>query len=173
MEQLWRQLDTKKKGELDLHDLQKGLHKIDHRQQAQYPLRNAVTNKFSALKNATNLLADVLKAVDTSGDGKIQYEGKLLFVIGKLQLVLSCVPFLAKLLTNCPPEFRIFVEHTEKELYSLFQSIDKDRNGKLDKKELQAAFKHAGLQVLPSKLNQFFSEVDTDHDGAISFEEWR
>jgi hypothetical protein len=29
----------------------------------------------SALKNADSFLEDVLKAVDTSGDGKIQYEG--------------------------------------------------------------------------------------------------
>jgi solute carrier family 25 phosphate transporter 23/24/25/41 len=80
---------------------------------------------------------------------------------------------LGKVLTSLRIEFRIFVEQTEKELHSLFQSIDKDKNGKLDKEELQVAFKNAGLQVLPSKLNQFFSEVDTDRDGVITFEEWR
>lgn len=71
------------------------------------------------------------------------------------------------------PEFRSFVEATERELLSLFQSIDRDRNGKLDKSELQAAFRTAGLAVPSSKLDQFFSEVDTDHDGVISFDEWR
>jgi hypothetical protein len=32
----------------------------------------------TALKDAEDLLQDVMKAVDTSGDGKIQYEGMLL-----------------------------------------------------------------------------------------------
>ena len=61
-------------------------------------------------------------------------------------------------------EFRTFVENTEKELLSLFKSIDKDHNGKIDKDELRAAFKKAGLAVPNSKLNRFFSEVDQNHD---------
>jgi solute carrier family 25 (mitochondrial phosphate transporter), member 23/24/25/41 len=65
------------------------------------------------------------------------------------------------------------VEHTEKQLLALFQSIDRDHNGKLDKEELRAAFKKAGLTVPSRKLDQFFSEVDTNHDGVISFDEWR
>jgi solute carrier family 25 (mitochondrial phosphate transporter), member 23/24/25/41 len=32
VERLWRQLDTLKKGELDLAGLRRGLQKIDHRQ---------------------------------------------------------------------------------------------------------------------------------------------
>jgi solute carrier family 25 phosphate transporter 23/24/25/41 len=70
-------------------------------------------------------------------------------------------------------EFRIFVEHTEKELLSLFNSIDRDHNGKLDKSELRAAFQKAGLLIPPWKLDQFFDEVDSNHDGVISFDEWR
>ena len=70
-------------------------------------------------------------------------------------------------------EFRRFVEQAEKELWRLFKSIDRDNNGQLDKGELQAAFQSAGLLIPRSKLDQFFSEVDTNHDGAISFEEWR
>jgi solute carrier family 25 phosphate transporter 23/24/25/41 len=68
-------------------------------------------------------------------------------------------------LTSYPStEFRIFVERTEKELFSLFHSIDRDHNGKLDKEELKAAFKKAGLTVPNSKLDQFFAEVDENHD---------
>jgi Ca2+-binding EF-hand superfamily protein len=68
-------------------------------------------------------------------------------------------------LTSYPfTEFRIFVERTEKELFSLFHSIDRDHNGKLDKEELKAAFKRAGLTVPNSKLDQFFAEVDENHD---------
>lgn len=67
----------------------------------------------------------------------------------------------------CFPEFRVFVEKTEKELLLLFNSIDKDRNGKIDKNELQVAFGKAGLAVPLSKLNRFFAEVDMNHDVGI------
>ncbi|KAL8676095.1 MAG: hypothetical protein Q9186_007349 [Xanthomendoza sp. 1 TL-2023] len=127
VQKLWQTLDTQQKGHLDVKGLKKGLKNIDH-----------------PLKNADDLLQDVLAAVDTDGDGRIQYT-----------------------------EFRVFVEQTEKELLKLFQSIDRDHNGQLDKTELKSAFSRAGLAVSNSKLNQFFSEVDSNGDGVISFEEWR
>lgn len=61
-------------------------------------------------------------------------------------------------------EFRTFVEHAEIELLALFHSIDRDHNGKLDKGELKEAFRKAGLAVPNSKLDQFFTEVDENHD---------
>lgn len=107
---LWKTLDTRSQGQLDLDGLKKGLKKLDH-----------------PLKNADTLLHDVLKAVDTSGDGQIQFN-----------------------------EFRVFVEHAERELFQLFESIDRDHNGSLDKEELRAAFKRAGLMISNAKLEQFF-----------------
>ncbi|RMZ85627.1 hypothetical protein DV737_g568, partial [Chaetothyriales sp. CBS 132003] len=124
---LWKRLDSTDDGQMDLHGLKKGLKKIDH-----------------PLKNADSLLQEVLTAVDTSGDGQIQFN-----------------------------EFRVFVEHAERELWQLFESIDRDHSGGLDKEELRAAFKRAGLTISNAKLDQFFDEVDTNHDGEISFEEWR
>lgn len=70
-------------------------------------------------------------------------------------------------------EFQAFIKQTEKELWQLFKSIDRDQNGQLDKSELQAAFKRAHLVIPSSKLDQFFAEVDTNQDGVISFDEWR
>lgn len=55
----------------------------------------------------------------------------------------------------------------------MFHSIDKDRNGKLDKSELKAAFKKAGLVVPMRKLDAFFGDIDLNNDGFISFSEWR
>ncbi|KAL2354433.1 calcium dependent mitochondrial carrier protein-like protein [Cryomyces antarcticus] len=107
-------------------------------------LKKGLRKMDHPLKNADGLLQDVLKAIDVDGDGRIQYH-----------------------------EFHSFVQQTEQELWSLFQSIDKDSNGKLDKSELQSAFQRAGLAVPNSKLDRFFEEIDTDHDGVISFEEWR
>ena len=74
---------------------------------------------------------------------------------------------------NWGTEFRVFVEHTERELWQLFESIDRDHSGALDKGELKAAFGRAGLTISNAKLDKFFNEVDTNHDGEISFEEWR
>ena len=70
-------------------------------------------------------------------------------------------------------EFRTFIEHTEKELWHLFQGIDRDHNGQIDKEELSTACADAGIIIPQSKLDQFFQTVDTNHDGVISFDEWR
>ncbi|KKZ67574.1 hypothetical protein EMCG_06750 [[Emmonsia] crescens] len=124
---LWETLDTRNEGQIDLKGFKKGLRKMDH-----------------PLKNADDLVGDVLSSVDTSGDGKIQFN-----------------------------EFRSFVERAEKELWRLFESIDHDRNGHLDKEELRTAFANAGLTLPKKKLDEFFTDVDTNKDGVITFDEWR
>jgi solute carrier family 25 (mitochondrial phosphate transporter), member 23/24/25/41 len=58
-------------------------------------------------------------------------------------------------------------------LFTLFHSIDRDNNGNLDKNELKSALEGAGLVIPQWKIDQFFEEVDVNHDGMISFEEWR
>lgn len=55
----------------------------------------------------------------------------------------------------------------------MFQSIDRNQNGDLDKKELSAAFAQAGVGVSNARLERFFDYIDKDHNGAISYEEWR
>ncbi|KAI1430893.1 mitochondrial carrier [Xylaria sp. CBS 124048] len=127
VKKLWEKLDYQGRGELDWKALQRGLRKIDH-----------------PLKNADELLKHIIKAVDTNGDGKIQYE-----------------------------EFRTFVEAADHELLHLFKSIDRDKNGKLDKEELQAALHKAGLAVPNRRLDGFFKDIDHNSDGFITYEEWR
>ncbi|POR35699.1 Calcium-binding mitochondrial carrier SAL1, partial [Tolypocladium paradoxum] len=127
VEALWAKLDPGRTGELDLKGLQKGFRKIDH-----------------PMKNADELLKQIMDEVDTNHDGRIQYE-----------------------------EFRTFVEGAERQLFLLFKAIDKDGNGKLDMKELQTAFRTAGLTVSSRKLSEFFNDMDENHDGYVSFDEWR
>ncbi|EEH18384.2 hypothetical protein PABG_00947 [Paracoccidioides brasiliensis Pb03] len=124
---LWEILDARHEGQIDLRGFKKGLRKMDH-----------------PLKNADSLVGDVLADVDTSGDGKIQFN-----------------------------EFQAFVERAEKELWRLFESIDHDHNGHLDKEELRTAFAKAGLTVPKKKLDEFFTDVDSNKDGVITFDEWR
>jgi len=70
-------------------------------------------------------------------------------------------------------EFRVFVEQAERQLLILFRSIDTDQSGKLDQRELQEAFRRAGLKVPNSRLETFFADIDMNNDGFISFDEWR
>jgi solute carrier family 25 phosphate transporter 23/24/25/41 len=74
VEALWRKLDPQGKGEIDLKGLQRGLKKIDH-----------------PLKNANDMLKDVVKAMDKNGDDVIQYEGRSLdWCEGVLATILLC-----------------------------------------------------------------------------------
>jgi solute carrier family 25 phosphate transporter 23/24/25/41 len=70
-------------------------------------------------------------------------------------------------------EFVKFCSQTEKELYTLFQTIDRDRSGQLDKSELSQAFEKSGVVVSNARLDRFFGYIDKNHDGKISFPEWR
>ncbi|EMF09222.1 mitochondrial carrier [Sphaerulina musiva SO2202] len=96
------------------------------------------------LKDADGLIQDMLTACDIDRDGKISYD-----------------------------EFCRFCTATEKELWQLFQSIDQDRSGRLDKGELSSAFERAGVTVSKTRLDRFFSYIDKDRDGTIDFGEWR
>ncbi|KAK9463485.1 mitochondrial carrier domain-containing protein [Lipomyces oligophaga] len=70
-------------------------------------------------------------------------------------------------------EFQQFVERTEQHLWDLFQAIDKDHNGLLDRSELAAALQSTGLNVPSAALDRFFNSLDRDHDGFVTFKEWR
>ncbi|KAF2164842.1 hypothetical protein M409DRAFT_24747 [Zasmidium cellare ATCC 36951] len=107
-------------------------------------LKNGLQGMNHPLKDAEGLIKDMLKACDIDHDGKISYD-----------------------------EFCRFCTQTEKELWQLFKSIDRDHSGKLDKGELSAAFERAGVAVSNARLDRFFSYIDKDHDGTIDFSEWR
>ena len=74
VQKLWKVLDTKSEGQLNLNGLKKGLSNIDHRS---YHLRvsGSCLTILLALKNADSLLQDVMKAVDANGDGHISFSG--------------------------------------------------------------------------------------------------
>jgi solute carrier family 25 (mitochondrial phosphate transporter), member 23/24/25/41 len=65
------------------------------------------------------------------------------------------------------------VDHADKELWRLFESIDRDHNGEIDKGELRIAFAKAGVIISAAKLDEFFTDVDKNRDGVISYDEWR
>ena len=147
IEALWEKLDTKKKGNVDLPALKAGLAGMNH-----------------PLKDADNLVRDMLMAADINDDGKISFDGPSLCCYGARNRVKADM---------CTKEFCKFCEQTEKELWTLFQSIDKDKNGRLDKFELASAFQRAGVDVSNARLDRFFQYIDKDRDGSIDYNEWR
>lgn len=79
IDRLWCILDGKGKGHIDANGLRKGLRKIDHRETDHLasPLMPMLMNlvRNVALKDADELLHHVMQAVDSNGDGIIQYQG--------------------------------------------------------------------------------------------------
>lgn len=55
----------------------------------------------------------------------------------------------------------------------MFEAIDSNHDGALDRSELQKAFRNARLTVSNRKLDQFFNTMDTNNDGVVSFDEFR
>jgi Ca2+-binding EF-hand superfamily protein len=70
-------------------------------------------------------------------------------------------------------EFRVFVEAAERHLRFLFRSIDSNHDGRVNREELEDACRKAGLTVSKSRFDGFFDELDMNHDGFISFGEFR
>lgn len=67
----------------------------------------------------------------------------------------------------------MFINHTESGLWQMFQTIDRNHNGEIDKAELRSAFAQSGVTVSNAKLDEFFADVDKNNDGVISYAEWR
>lgn len=112
------------------------------------------------------MLQQVFRTVDTSGDGRIQYGGTLCSTT-----MLRGTRFDGRQHHNI--EFRDFVSRADEALWELFKSIDRNHNGEIDRAELKEAFSSAGITVPSSMLDEFLAQMDRNHDGVISYNEWR
>lgn len=111
------------------------------------------------------MLAEIMRVVDSNRDGKIQYEGMF------INAYICCA--WGQDLIRIYTEFRTFMEATERQLLYLFKSIDRNQDGKVEREELEFAFRKAGLAVPKRRLAGFFEQIDMNRDGFISFDEWR
>lgn len=59
------------------------------------------------------------------------------------------------------------------DLRQLFDSIDSDRNGRLDQQELQGALAQLGLPCSSDYLSDMLSQYDEDHDGEVDYTEFQ
>lgn len=100
--------------------------------------------QMTHLPARTKYARDLLEKCDTSQDGVIDYD-----------------------------EFKIYVEEREKELWSMFEEIDKSGDGRLQPEELEHALQRAGIRVTKDDFWQFMEAMDADGNGVIDFQEWR
>lgn len=54
----------------------------------------------------------------------------------------------------------------------LFERLDTDGNGTISKEELKSGLSELGMNIDDSKIDSFFSMVDIDGDGEISYPEF-
>ncbi|KAK2665970.1 hypothetical protein Ddye_004544 [Dipteronia dyeriana] len=87
---------------------------------------------------------DLLNVCDANKDGRVDYQ-----------------------------EFRRYMDNKELELYRIFQAIDVKHNGSILPEELFHALVSAGIEIDDEELASFVERVDKDHNGVITFEEWR
>ncbi|MCD9560253.1 Calcium-dependent protein kinase 17 [Datura stramonium] len=59
----------------------------------------------------------------------------------------------------------------EEHLYTAFQYFDKDHSGYISREELEQALREFGMND-ENDLKEIISEVDTDHDGRINYDEF-
>jgi len=100
--------------------------------------------QMTHLPARTKYARDLLEKCDTSQDGVIDYD-----------------------------EFKIYVEEREKELWAMFEEIDKSGDGRLQPEELEHALQRAGIRVTKDDFWQFMEAMDADGNGVIDFQEWR
>ena len=60
-----------------------------------------------------------------------------------------------------------------KHLSMLFNAVDADENGTLDREEVTRLIKHViHMEVTPAVIDLAFSEMDTDGSGDVDFQEF-
>jgi calcium-dependent protein kinase len=64
-------------------------------------------------------------------------------------------------------------KNEKKDLEKIFQAMDVDGNGDIDKEELLQGYeKHFGIEISPAQVDEMFKAVDLDGNGTIDFTEF-
>lgn len=71
-------------------------------------------------------------------------------------------------------EFKSYFQRAEREIKSAFDMLDKDHTGYLNRGDLKN-YLETTLKLHPSQeaFEQFYINLDRDHDGLVAYEEWR
>ena len=61
---------------------------------------------------------------------------------------------------------------TRRDLLDTFRSVDVDQSGALDRSEVSLMAKRLGFELMEEELDIAMTEMDLDHDGNVSFDEF-
>ena len=64
------------------------------------------------------------------------------------------------------------IKNIERALENLFNEIDKDKNGTIDRYEFEGLLEHVGLKFSGRDINILFSQIDVNNDGKIDIKEF-
>ena len=64
------------------------------------------------------------------------------------------------------------ITNNEADMLTLFDQLDQDHNGSLDRTELEEALKKAGIDVNFVQVELMMRSADVNDDGKISKQEW-
>jgi Ca2+-binding EF-hand superfamily protein len=140
---------------------------------------------FALVKEELNLTSKdvryIMSEADENGDGCIDYKEFVPVAVDVVQTLFAKSDFQARknaLNSLAADEARDLLLHgmprTELValLEDLFKRADTDGSGYLSRSEFNQCLKEADLGLTRKEINAIMSEIDSDHDGRISYEEF-
>jgi len=114
----------------------------------------------------------VFTEMDKDGDGQVTFEEmlKITFRLASPNEIGIMLKWVEKEPEPEPEPKATLSAEAVKQIKSIFNMYDKDRDGSLTKKELKEALSKTGLDV--DEMNKFIKEFDSDENGEINQEEF-
>lgn len=73
---------------------------------------------------------------------------------------------------NCEDKIGEISEQHLKDIKDTFNLLDRDKDGKLSKKELETLLRYTGVLKSDTELEEILSPIDKDHKGSIDYDEF-
>lgn len=135
----------------------------------------------AASTSSTELYRNLFEKLDLKRDGRVDAEELVvgLHNMGYLHLSQDQIEMFLKNsdashsgdLTLA--EFVEYLQKHEKQLRFMFSTLDMNRDGRICRKEIKAAFQRMGIFISEDEAEKLVARIDDDGSLDISFEEWR
>jgi len=141
--------------------------------------RNVLSSSQLALSNSQ--IMKIMSELDEDQDGKLSYTEFLPFTVELLQTLHAkheVDAAKAREAESARHEVEDFLLHgmpraeLESMMLGIFQRSDVDGSGALSRREFRECLKAAELGLTRKEVNAILSEVDENHDGEVSYEEF-